>query len=242
MLRLILGGLLVAALSAALCACAPLLPRPLPDVLILGEQHDAPAHQRLHRDVVQALVQRNELAGVAIEMAQAGHSTAGLPRDATQAQVRAALAWTEPGWPWTAYEPAIMAAVRAGATVAGADLTREQLKQASSDTNIDMLVSRKVLQAQMEDVREGHCGLLPESKLLPLARAQIARDRSLAHAVAQLAMPGKTAVLITGSHHADPQLGVPLHLPASLRSVSKLWPPQPPAEDYCEQLRKHFSK
>jgi uncharacterized iron-regulated protein len=238
MLRLILGGLLVAAFSA----CAPLLPRPLPDVLILGEQHDAPAHQRLHRDVVQSLAERGELAGVAVEMAQAGHSTAGLPRDATEAQVRAALAWTEPGWPWAAYAPAIMAAVHAGATVAGGDLTREQLKQAGADASIDTLVSRKVLQAQMEDVREGHCGLLPESQLLPLARAQIARDRSLARAVAQLALPGKTAVLITGSHHADTALGVPLHLPASLRSVSKSWPPQPPAEDYCEQLRKRFSK
>jgi uncharacterized iron-regulated protein len=135
-----------------------------------------------------------------------------------------------------------MAAVHAGATVAGGDLTREQLKQAGADASIDTLVSRKVLQAQMEDVREGHCGLLPESQLLPLARAQIARDRSLARAVAQLALPGKTAVLITGSHHADTALGVPLHLPASLRSVSKSWPPQPPAEDYCEQLRKRFSK
>jgi uncharacterized iron-regulated protein len=242
MLRLILGGLLAAALSAALSACAPFLPRPLPDILILGEQHDAPSHQRLHRDVVRELAEHAELAGVAIEMAQAGHSTAGLPRDASQAQVRSALAWTEPGWPWAAYEPAIMAAVRAGVPVAGGDLTREQLKQAGSDASIDSLVSHEVLQAQLEDVREGHCGLLPESQLLPLARAQVARDRSLAHAVAQLAIPGKTAVLITGRHHADPELGAPLHLPASIRSVSKLWPPQPPAEDYCEQLRKRFSK
>jgi uncharacterized iron-regulated protein len=238
MLRLILAGLLTATLSA----CAPLVPRPLPDILILGEQHDAPAHQRMHRDVVRALADRGELAGVAIEMAQAGHSTAGLPRDASEAQVRAALAWTEPGWPWAAYEPAIMTTVRAGVPVAGGDLARDQLKQAGSDASIDSLVSREVLRAQIDDVREGHCGQLPQAQLLPLARAQIARDRSLAQAVAKLAVPGKAAVLITGRHHADPELGVPLHLPASLRSVSKSWPPQPPAEDYCEQLRKHFAK
>jgi uncharacterized iron-regulated protein len=242
MLRLILGGLLTAALSTFLSGCAPLLPRPLPDILILGEQHDAPSHQRLHRDVVRALAERDELAGVAIEMALAGHSTAGLPRNATDAQVRAALAWSEPGWPWDAYEPAVMEAVRAGVPVVGGDLTRDQLKQAGENASIDSLVSQSVFPAQMEDVREGHCGLLPESQLAPLARAQIARDRSLAQAVAQLAVPGKTAVLITGRHHADPQLGVPLHLPASLRSVSKMWPPEPPAEDYCEQLRKRFSK
>lgn len=234
-----LRAILVVCLMA-LAACAPLVPQPLPDVLILGEQHDAPSHQRLHRDVVQALAERGELAGVAIEMAPAGHSTAGLGRDASEAQVRAALAWSEPGWPWHAYAPAIMAAVHAGVPVVGGDLTREQLKQASGDANLESLVSREVLQAQIDDVREGHCNLLPSAQLLPLARAQIARDRSLAQAVAQLATPKKAAVLITGGHHADPQAGVPLHLPPALRSVSKIWPPQPPAADYCEQLKKHF--
>lgn len=238
MLRLILSGLVLAALAA----CAPLLPQPLPDILILGEQHDAPSHQRLHRDVVQALAERGQLAGVALEMAQAAHSTAGLPKDATEPQVRAALAWSDDGFPWATYAPAVMAAVRAGVPVIGGDLTREQLKDAGRDASLDSLVSRDVLQSQIDDVREGHCGLLPESQLLPVARSQIARDRSLAHAVATLVMPGKTAVLITGRGHADPKLGVPLHLPASLRSVSKLWPQQPPAQDYCEQLRKHFGK
>jgi uncharacterized iron-regulated protein len=225
-----------------LAACAPLVPQPLPDVLILGEQHDAPAHQRLHREVVHALAQRGELAGVAIEMATAGHSTAGLARDAGEAQVRSALGWTVPGWPWHAYAPAIMTAVRAGVVVVGADLTRDQLKQAAADPALESLVSPEKLRAQVEDLREGHCGLLPEAQLLPLARAQIARDRALAQAVARLAVTGKAAVLITGARHADPQLGVPLYLPSSLRSVSKIGPAQPPAADYCEQLRKRFGK
>jgi uncharacterized iron-regulated protein len=224
----------------ALAACAPLVSHPLPDVFILGEQHDAPAHQRLHREVVQALAQRGELAGVAIEMAAVGHSTLGLARDASEAQVRSALGWTESAWPWDAYAPTIMAAVREGVPVIGADLARDQLMRAAADSTLEKLVSRETLQAQVEDVREGHCGLVPEAQLLPLARAQIARDRALARAVAQLAIPNKAAVLITGARHADPRLGVPLHLPPALRSVSRIWPPQPQAADYCEQLRKRF--
>jgi uncharacterized iron-regulated protein len=226
----------------ALASCAPLVPQPLPDILILGEQHDAPAHQRLHREVVQALAARGELAGVALEMAEQGHSTAGLPRDASEAQVEAALAWRDAGWPWLPYAPAIMAAVRAGVPVVGANLTRDQLKQAGTDAGLDALVSRATLQTQIDDVREGHCGLLPEAQLLPLARTQIARDRAFAQTVARLVAPKKAAVLITGGRHAAPDAGVPLYLPASLRTASRIWPPQPPATDYCEQLRRHFRK
>jgi uncharacterized iron-regulated protein len=133
-----------------------------------------------------------------------------------------------------------MTAVREGVPVIGADLARDRLMRAAADSTLESLVSRDTLQAQVEDVREGHCGLLPEAQLLPLARAQIARDKTLAQAVAQLAIPKKVAVLITGARHADPRLGVPLHLPRALRSVSRIWPSQPPSADYCEQLRKRF--
>jgi uncharacterized iron-regulated protein len=225
-----------------LAACAPLVPHPRTDVLVLGEQHDAPTHQRLHREVVEALARRSELAGVALEMADAGHSTAGLPRDASEARVQAALAWDDKGWPWSAYAPAIMAAVRTGVVVAGANLPRERLKQAGGDASLDAVAGPATLRAQIADVREGHCGLLPESQLLPLARMQVARDRAMAQAVAQLVAPGKTAVLITGARHADPQTGVPLHLPASLHSASRLWPPEPPPQDRCEQLRQHWNR
>ena len=61
------------------------------DVLLLGEQHDAPDHQRLQRDTVQWLAARGRLAAVVLEMAERGHSTAALARDATEAQVQSAL-------------------------------------------------------------------------------------------------------------------------------------------------------
>ena len=84
------------------------------DALLLGEQHDAPDHQRIHQTVVQALAARGELAALALEMAEQGHSTAGLAREANEELVRAALHWDNAAWPWAAYGPAVMAAVRAG--------------------------------------------------------------------------------------------------------------------------------
>ena len=96
-------------------------------MLLLGEQHDAPEHQQLHQRFVQRLAEQGRLAALALEMAEQGVSTAGLPRDAPEAAVRSALRWDEQGWPWPAYGPAVMAAIGAGVPVVGANLPRPQL-------------------------------------------------------------------------------------------------------------------
>jgi len=125
----------LAALLVAGCAHAPALPfgpaetarlaALLPaDALLLGEQHDAAEHQQLERRVVDWLAGRGELVALAIEMAEQGRNTVGLPRNAGEAEVRAALAWTDKGWPWANYGPMVMAAVRAGVPVLGANLPR----------------------------------------------------------------------------------------------------------------------
>ncbi|RZJ24428.1 MAG: hypothetical protein EOO54_09515, partial [Haliea sp.] len=100
-------------LSACALPAPPALQARLPaDAVLVGEQHDAPEHQELHRQAVQSLADRGALAAVALEMAEQGVSTATLPRDAPEAAVRTALLWNDEAWPWTAYGPAVMAAVR----------------------------------------------------------------------------------------------------------------------------------
>src|SRR4051812_6030333 len=85
--------------------------------LLLGEQHDAPEHQQLHRQVVEQLADRQLLAALVLEMAEGGRSTRGLAAEAGEAQVRAALGWNSEAWPWELYGPAVMAAVQAGVPV-----------------------------------------------------------------------------------------------------------------------------
>lgn len=65
------------------------------DLLLLGEQHDAPEHQQVQRDIVQALATSGRLAALALEMADAGNSTTGLPADSSEFSVRQALQWNE---------------------------------------------------------------------------------------------------------------------------------------------------
>src|SRR5437764_6534345 len=99
------------AAAALLAGCAS--PVPLPgasaDALLLGEQHDATAHPDLHQRWVASLARQGQLAAVALEMADRGATTAGLPRDASEAQVQDALHWDPQGWPWPRYAPAVMA-------------------------------------------------------------------------------------------------------------------------------------
>ena len=174
---------------AWLAGCAQMPPRlpfehdlawPAADLLLLGEQHDAPDHQRLAARVVAQLAAHQRLAAVAIEMAEQGRSTVGLPTDASDAAARAALIWDERGWPWQAYGPIVMSAVRQGVPVVGANLPRPALRDAAQDPALDDAVPAAVRERLRSDVRDGHCGLLPDAQLPGMTRIQIARDRTRA--------------------------------------------------------------
>lgn len=270
------AALSLALLGAAGCATpAPLgadgqarLATLLPaDVLLLGEQHDAPAHQQLQRQAVQWLAARGALAALALEMAEQGRSTAGLPRDASEADVQHALAWRDAGWPWQTYRPVVMAAVRAGVPVLGANLPAARQREAMRDAALDARLPPAALAEQQQRMRDGHCGLLPESQIGPMTRVQIARDIAMADTVRAARQPGRTVLLVAGNGHVHRALGVPLHLPPDLTTkvlsaqsgqaqaaidsevtdtlpahtsgADLLWPTPPvPPRDYCAELRR----
>ncbi|WP_210542374.1 ChaN family lipoprotein [Rhodoferax sp. PAMC 29310] len=224
-------GVWFAALSLVACTTPPHLPTApdafnysaqleqlLPtDVLILGEQHDVAHHQRIHLAVVQRLAHSQRLGSLALEMADEGNSTKELNRHASEAEVRAALQWQDDAWPWSAYGPAVMAAVRTGVLVAGANLPAARLREAMANPRLDGLLRGPALKAQQQAIRIGHCNLLPESQIAPMTRVQIARDVSMAQTVASLAQTDKTVLLLAGNGHADQSVGVPLQLPPTLK-------------------------
>jgi uncharacterized iron-regulated protein len=81
----------------------------------------------------------------------------------------------------------------------------------------------------------------------------------MADTLAKAVQPGRVVVLISGSVHADKQLGVPQHLPAGLQIKSvrllaggkslpgetfdSVWGTEAlPDKDYCAGLREQFGK
>ncbi|MBK7654689.1 MAG: ChaN family lipoprotein [Betaproteobacteria bacterium] len=254
--------LLCATLAIAGCSTSTRSPQNLSQRWIqasywlLGERHDAPEHQQLAADTLQTLAQSGRLRALVLEMAERGRSTEGLPANAQEGMVRAALLWNEAGWPWAAYSAPIMTAVRAGIPVAGANLSRTQMHDAMKNEAIDATVTGLTREMHMKNVRDGHCNLLPEAQIGPMARVQIARDQSMASTLQQFqesAGPGQVTVLLAGSVHVDNTVGVPMHLPSgSAISVLMLaggadvpdrlappgydavWPTPPvPDKDYC---------
>ncbi|MDO9357583.1 MAG: ChaN family lipoprotein [Polaromonas sp.] len=229
------------------------------DVILLGEQHDASEHQHIHQQVVAHLAVRGELGALALEMADVGRSTASLKSNSTQLQVQEALGWNDKGWPWAAYGPAIMVAVKAGVPVLGANLPAARMRDAMADAQFDRQLPGPALKAQQQLIREGHCGMLPEPRITPMTRVQVARDISMAQTVEQAALPGKVVVLLAGSGHVNRLLGVPQHLPkesktkavllragpsgtnatADAAAFDAVWttPPLPP-KDYCAAFIK----
>ena len=231
------------------------------DVLLLGEQHDAKEHQQIHSDVIALLAQRGLLAAVALEMADAGATTAGLHPSSTALQTQRALKWNNKAWPWDAYGPAVMTAVMAGVPVIGANQPRELMRANMGDAALDGQLPGPALKAQQQLIRIGHCNLLPESQITPMTRIQIAKDISLANTLVKAALPGKVVVLLSGSGHTDRLLGVPQHLPASLKvkavrlragdaaegdkaeAFDAVWAtPALPEKDYCAEFKAQMGQ
>lgn len=230
MTRLLPSAITGALLSLLLAGCASthdlaarrlthLLPA---DAILLGEQHDADAHRQVQRAFVETLAERRQLAALALEMADRGRSTDTLASDASAQQVREALHWNENGWPWERYAPVIMAAVRQGIPVRGANLPRDAMRASMNDTRLDQHLDASALARQREAIRIGHCDLLPQERLTPMLRVQLARDASMAQTIMDARVPGKTVLLIAGGGHVLRDVGIPTHLPPSLQVRSVL--------------------
>jgi len=186
--------------------------RTAPEWLILGEQHDADAHQALQAAAVRALAARGQLAALVLEMAERGRDTSALPRDADEKAVQQALDWNDRGWPWVRYGPVVMAAVRAGVPVHGGNLPRNRHRGVMADAAWDARLPPDRLKTLHRLIDTSHCGMLPPSQWAPMARIQIARDDAMADTLWTLRTPGRTVLLVTGAQHARRTQGVPVHL------------------------------
>jgi uncharacterized iron-regulated protein len=145
--------------------------------------------------------------------------------------------------------------------VLGANLPRSNMRSNMTDAQLDQRLPAAALTAQQQLIRQGHCDLLPESQIRPMTRIQIAKDMRMADTLQAAVRPGQVVVLITGSVHANKQLGVPQHLPSALRvkairlrsgaavaggereSFDDVWlTTATPDKDYCADLAKQLPR
>ena len=208
--------------------------------VLLGERHDNPDHHVLQAKLVRAMLEAGRRPALGFEMLATDDAPAIVrylarsPKDA--AGLGDAVNWSRSGWPeWRLYQPIAQAALDANVTILATNLSKAatdavrrnglpglgpalttQLRLAEPTPETRLAMTR--------ELRESHCGQVPDAALDRMADIQWARDARMA---ASLARGGQRdgAVLIAGAGHVRRDRGVPVHLArqapeASIASVA----------------------
>ncbi|MGE8370551.1 MAG: ChaN family lipoprotein [Pseudomonas putida] len=227
--------------------------------VLVGEKHDNPDHHALQLWLLRALQGQRVQGSLLLEMLQPEQQplvdkVQGQP---LPADLPKALAWQE-GWDWQLYGPIVREALQQRVPLLAANLSpgeaRQAYRQPASLTG-ERSNAPAVKAALLEQVRAGHCGMLPESQLPAMLAVQQQRDRRMAERLLSAPQP---ALLFAGAYHVRKDLGIPLHLAdlgASgeskvllLAEVGEQVEPgeadyvwytaATPAQDYCAQFRQ----
>ncbi len=198
------------------------------DVLLLGETHDNGEGHRLRAHALRERIEAGWRPAIAMEQFDREQQPAldAAMRECSDADcVVTRLVPGKSGWDWTFYKPVIALAMEYKLPLLAANLSRADASKVIKDGfaaaldadeitryGLDKPLPAAVLLAQVEEVRTGHCGMLPEEMLEPMARAQIARDVVMAETLRTHAATG--AVLIAGNGHVRRDIAVPVWLHA----------------------------
>ncbi|WP_369811711.1 ChaN family lipoprotein [Pseudomonas citrulli] len=181
---------------------------------VVGERHDNRDHHTLQRWLLQALAEERPQGSLLLEMltpSQQPRVDALRQRTALPKDLPGALAWS-PGWDWSLYGPVVEFALGQGYPVLSANLDAAEIQRVYRQA--PALRGARSNAAAVKDellgqIRESHCGLLPESHMPAMLAVQQQRDRRMAERLLQAPAP---ALLLAGAWHARKDVGVPLHV------------------------------
>lgn len=184
--------------------------------VLLGEVHDSDAAHARQFEVVSALVAAGRHPAVVFEMIDADRQSAidraraTSPRDPDA--IAAAVDFAHTGWNWLFYRPIVRVALESGAPIVAGNLPRSDARALvmRGVSGLDPATASRMalteaieptVQAEMRaEMRQSHCGMLPEEMLDGMVLAQRARDETMAERL--LASGSDGGVLIAGAEHA----------------------------------------
>ncbi|KIL97031.1 putative Lipoprotein [Paramagnetospirillum magnetotacticum MS-1] len=203
-------------------------------IVLLGETHDNADHHALQAWMLRELAKAGRRPLLALEMVDMDRQALLDQNLSDPATLGAALEWEKRGWPdWNLYRPIIGAALAARGEVKAAnlpqDLTRriakgEQGAEVDGRFGLDQALSAAEDKALSDDIRQGHCGMLPDKAVPGMVRVQRARDAAMAEVLADQASRPEAgpAVLIAGAGHVRNDRGVPARLRAMVPGITIL--------------------
>jgi len=185
--------------------------------VLVGEQHDNPDHHALQLWLLRQLAAQRPQGSLLMEMLNPDQQA---KVDAAQADTRAgqppanvyqAVSW-QANWDWSVYGAVVTYALSQPYPLLSANLDRAQIMQIYQQRPTlsgEASTTQQVQATLLEDIRESHCGLLPESQMPAMLAVQQQRDRHMAERLSTAPTP---ALLLAGAFHVRKDLGVPLHL------------------------------
>ncbi len=230
--------------------------------VLVGEKHDNPDHHALQLWLLRGLARERAQGSLLLEMLNPDQQGAV---DAVQQRLRQGerlenlprqLGWQQ-GWAWSLYGPLVSYALSQPYPLLAANLDRDEIMaiyRSKPVLNGEASTAASVQQALLDDIRESHCGLLPETQLPAMLAVQQQRDRRMAERL--LAAPAP-ALLLAGGFHVRKDLGIPLHMKdlagiepvvlilveagqtISAEQADYAWYTAAlPEQDYCAQMRR----
>jgi uncharacterized iron-regulated protein len=238
--------------------------------LLIGEKHDNPDHHRLESILLKHFARSGVSAIFEMLDDQQASSLPQLKPTHSLQQLKNELQWPAKGWSWQDYGPLFQLVLQQGAHLVAGNVDRQLIKSIYSEGEAVLksdsrfqtvnVVSEVHTPALLDLVFESHCQQMPREHLKPMVTIQLAKDASMASALAET----ERGVLIAGNVHARKDIGVAAHLTfLEKRSVTVLllevqdgmlalsdypevhqgqadyvwFTPKVTARDYCEDLR-----
>jgi uncharacterized iron-regulated protein len=203
--------------------------------VLLGEKHDNPDHHALQARMLKAMVDAGEKPVVAFEMFDVDEQAAidasrrEHPRDAQS--LAHAVSWEKSGWPpFEQYAPIVQIALDRDLPIVATGLPRSRMRAlmkpaaapdggappAPEPIDEGVPLSPEQETSLRDELRESHCGHLPEAHIGAMIRFQRARDASMASALvaAANATNASDGALIAGTGHTRRDRGAGADLAA----------------------------
>ncbi len=197
------------------------------DVLLIGEIHDNAAQHRLrlqwldaiarHRRVALALEQLDAARQDDLDRARAADAGSADSLPLRARRLAEAAGFDFRGWDWRFYGPVIELALRRELPLIAANLSRSEsvaVVRGRAPAAPEPAGWGSDERRALEDaIRDGHCGTLPESMIVPMAAAQRTRDARMARSLIDVRRrSGLPVVLLAGNGHVRRDIGVPRYL------------------------------
>ena len=203
-----------------------------PGIVLLGEIHDNPAHHQLRANLIALSAKRNVgwRPGIVFEQIRSDQQAALDQFQEARKDGRGTvddlfrlLDWKRSGWPSAEiYKTLFEAALAADLQIHAGDAPRERVRALARGTplpaeeqqrlGLDKPMPQPLLDALAAELKDSHCGMLPDAALGGMSLAQRYRDAHLADVVLAAAKRHGAAILIAGNGHVRSDRGVPWYI------------------------------